>query len=222
MIDTKLLERILRAPGEVATRCREGQVDDIAVTALAVLAVSAMAFGGTVGSWRGEWQIAFGALKMPLALLGSLALAAPAFFALAAVLGRPWRLRAIFSLVLAAGARFALVLLATTPPLWLVIDFGTPYPLVKLIATFGYGLAGLAGLEVLVRGLGEGPGRKTTLVLFSSVFLLIGAQNAWVLRPWLGTPGERAITLFTAKREGGLVVQLHRALLSLRGNRDAE
>jgi hypothetical protein len=216
VIDLSLLERILRRPAGVAEECRDDRdVARIARTALATLAVAATAFGAAAGSWHGGKQIAFAALKMPIGLIGTLALAAPAFYALAAVFGRPWPLRSVFSLVLAAGARFSLVLLAMTPPLWLTIDLGAPYHAVKLVATVAYAIAGFAGLEVLVRGLGEGAGRRATIGLFMGVFLLVGAQNAWVLRQWLGEPDGSAVTLFTTKREGGLVVQLARSVREL-------
>jgi hypothetical protein len=209
MVDLMFLNRILRAPAGVAEQCRSDRdVAGIARTALLTLAVSATAFGAAVGSLRGGRQIAFAALKMPIGILGTLALAAPAFYVLAAIFGRPWGLRPVLSLVLAAGARFSLVLLAMTPPLWLLIDFGAPYEVIKVTATVAYGLAGLAGLEVLVRGLADGPGKHMTILLFVAVFLLIGGQNAWVLRPYLGLPGAKEVTLFTREREGGLVVQL--------------
>jgi len=217
MVDLMFLNRILRAPAGVAEQCRSDRdVAAIARTALVTLAVSATAFGAAVGSLRGGRQIAFAALKMPIGILGTLALAAPAFYVLAAIFGRPWALRPVLSLVLAAGARFSLVLLAMTPPLWLLIDFGASYDVIKVIATVAYGLAGLAGLEVLVRGLGDGPGKHMTIFLFVSVFLLIGGQNAWVLRPYLGEPGAKEVTLFTREREGGLVVQLLQATGVLR------
>jgi hypothetical protein len=212
MIDVTFLNRILRAPAVVAEQCRTDRDGAaIARTALVALAVSATMFGAAVGSWRGGKQIAFAALKMPIGVLGTLAIAAPAFYVLAAIFGRPWGLRPVLSLMLSAGARFSLVLLAMTPPLWLLIDFGAPYESIKVVATIVYGLAGLAGLEVLVRGLGAGPGRHLTIGLFVGVFLLIGGQNAWVLRPYLGTPGDPEVTMFTRKREGGLVVQLLQA-----------
>jgi len=212
MIDVSFLNRILRAPAVVAEQCRaDHDGAAIARTALVALAVSATMFGAAVGSWRGGKQIAFAALKMPIGVLGTLAIAAPAFYVLAAIFGRPWGLRPVLSLMLSAGARFSLVLLAMTPPLWLLIDFGAPYESIKIVATIVYGLAGLAGLEVLVRGLGNGPGKHLTIGLFVGVFLLVGGQNAWVLRPYLGTPGDAEVTMFTKRREGGLVVQLLQA-----------
>ena len=218
MVDVTFLNRILRAPAGVAEQCRSDRdVAAIARTALITLAVAATAFGAAVGSWRGGKQIAFAALKMPIGILGTLAIAAPAFYVLAAIFGRPWALRPVLSLVLAAGARFSLVLLAMTPPLWLTIDFGAHYDVVKVVATVAYALAGLAGLEVLVRGLGDGPGKHMTIGLFVAVFLLIGGQNAWVLRPYLGLPGVSEVPLFTREREGGLVVQLLRSVGAVRG-----
>lgn len=217
MVDLTFLNRILRAPAGVAEQCRSDRdVAAIARTALITLAVAATAFGAAVGSLRGGRQIAFAALKMPIGILGTLAIAAPAFYVLAAIFGRPWSLRPVLSLVLAAGARFSLVLLAMTPPLWLTIDFGADYDAIKVAATVAYGLAGLAGLEVLVRGLGDGPGKHLTIGLFVAVFLLIGGQNAWVLRPYLGRPGAQEVTLFTREREGGLVVQLLQSVGLLR------
>lgn len=205
MID--VLNRILRSPENVAEDCRaERDLTTLARAAIVTLVACAATFGATIGSWRGGRQIAFAALKMPFVLLGTLALAAPAFYALAAIFGRPWSLRSILSLSLASGARFSLVLLALTPPLWLTIDFGASYHAVKLCATVAYALAGLGGLSILVRGLGHGEGKRLLTGLVVGIFLLIGAQNAWVLRPYLAIEDE--VTLFTSKREGGLVVQL--------------
>jgi hypothetical protein len=213
MIDIALLNRILRQPGEVAADCRDDRdVTAIARNALMTIAVGAAIFGGVVGAWHGGPQIAFAAVKMPLVMLGTLILCAPAFYGIAAVFGRPWRFRAVVSLALVAGARFALVLLATAPALWFTINLGAPYHAVKLVAALAYALAGFASLTLLIRGLGDAPGKSLTIVLFVGVFLMIGGQTAWILRPYLGTPGEAKIALFTHEREGGLAVQLLKSL----------
>jgi hypothetical protein len=204
-----LLNRFLRAPADVAKECKNEQnVSSIAAASLLAITVGAVLFGATVGSWRGGWQIAFAAAKLPLVSAGTLALCVPAFYAIAQVFGRPWPLRAIVSMMLVAGARLSLVLLAATPVLWLAISLGAPYELVKLLAALAYALAGLAALVLLIRGIGAGRGRAAILVTFISVFLLTGGQAAWVLRPYLGTPDKSDIVLFTREREGGLAYQL--------------
>jgi hypothetical protein len=205
-----VIERLLRTPDETANDCREERgTADVARSALVAIVLGAAVFGAVVGSWRGGWQIAFAALKLPLVSIGTLAICAPAFYVLAQVFGRPWPLRAVVSIMLAAGARLSLVLLASTPVLWLLVDLGASYPLVKLLAALVYGLAGLAALTLLVRGLGRERGRAAIVSLFVCVFLLTGGQVAWVLRPYIGMRDRsEKVALFTREREGGLVYQL--------------
>ena len=110
--------------------------------------------------------------------------------------------------MLVAGARFSLVLLAATPVVWLTINLGASYDAVKLLASLAYSLGGLAALGLIVRGLGPGPGRIATVLTFVGVFLLVGGQTAWILRPYIGTPGQDDVALFTREREGGVAYQL--------------
>jgi hypothetical protein len=204
-----LMNRLLRSPADVARDCKEDRdVAAVAASAILAIALGAVLFGAAVGSWRGSAQIGFAALKLPVVTLGTLVLCVPAFYAIAAVFGRPWPLRAAISIMLAAGARFSLVLLAATPVVWLTINLGASYDAVKLVASFAYALGGLAALGLLLQGLGDGPGKLATVVTFIGVFLVVGGQMAWILRPYLGTPGRDDITLFTREREGGLAYQL--------------
>jgi hypothetical protein len=204
-----LMNRLLRSPADVARDCKEDRdVATVAASAILAIAVGAVLFGAAVGSWRGSAQIGFAAVKLPVVTLGTLALCVPAFYAIAAVFGRPWSLRAAISIMLVAGARFSLVLLAATPVVWLTINLGASYDAVKLVASLAYALAGLAALALLLEGLGKGPGRIATVVSFVGVFLVVGGQMAWILRPYLGTPGRDEITLFTQEHEGGLAYQL--------------
>jgi hypothetical protein len=204
-----LMNRLLRSPSDVAKDCHDDRdLASVAASSLVAIAVSALLFGAAVGSWRGGPQIAFAALKVPVVTLGTLAVCVPAFYAIAAVFGRPWSLRAAVSIMLVAGARFSLVLLAATPVLWLTINLGASYDAVKLLASLAYSLAGLAALGLILRGLGPGPGRTATVCTFVAVFLLVGGQSAWILRPYIGTPGSEEVTLFTRDHEGGLAYQL--------------
>jgi MFS family permease len=205
-----VLDRLLRTPREIAEDCRTARgAIDVARAALVAIVVGAALFGGVVGSWRGGWQVAFAALKLPLVSIATLAIAAPAFFVITHVFGRPWPVRAVVSLMLAAGARLSLVLLASTPVLWLLVNLGASYPLVKLLAALFYGLAGIAALALLVQGVGRERGRAAIVSTFVCVFLLVGGQVAWVLRPYIGMPDRTAeVAFFTREREGGLVYQL--------------
>lgn len=213
-----VLARLLRSPGDVARACRDDDSDvrSIASFSLAATILGAAAFGGVVGSFRGGQQIIFGAAKVPIAVLATLCLAAPALHAIAAVLGRPWPLRSIIALSLAAAGRSSLVLLAFAPALWLVYDLGMGYHSAALCASLAYAIAGFAALSVLVRGLGEGPGRITTALGFIAVFFMVGGQTAWILRPYLVRPRTTSIP-FLRDREGSFVESVVMSLASANG-----
>jgi hypothetical protein len=208
-VDVALFNRILRAPSEVARDCRdEHDVAPMAAHALLAIVLGATLFGAAVGSWHGGAQIPLAGGKLALVTVGTLAVCAPAFYAIAAVFGRPWSLRTVVSLVLVAGARFSLVLLAATPVLWLTVNLGAGYHLVKVVAALAYALAGLTALTLLLRGLGDGPGKKATMTLFIGVFLMVGGQAAWVLRPYIGDPEQSDLPVLTREREGGMAYQV--------------
>lgn len=213
-----VLARLLRSPGDVTRACRDDDSDvrSIASSSLASTIVGAAAFGGVVGSFRGGHQIIYGAAKVPLAVLATLCLMAPAFHAIAAVLGRPWPMRSIIALALAAASRSSLVLLAFAPALWLVYDLGMGYHTAALCASGAYAIAGLAALSVLVRGLGEGPGRITTALASMAVFFMVGGQTARILRPYLVRSRTTSIP-FLRDREGFFVESVLTSLASANG-----
>jgi len=214
-VSATVVARLLRSPGEVARACRDDHPDvrSIAVTSLVSIALGAAVFGGVIGSFRGGNQILYGAIKVPLAVLATLSIAAPAFHAFAAVLGRPWPMRAIISLALAAAGRSSLVLLAFAPALWLVLDLGAGYHAAALGASAAYAIAGLAALSVLVRGLGEGTGRVRTALAFVAIFFAVGGQTAWILRPYLVRPRTLNIPFIRA-REGSFTESVLMSLSS--------
>ncbi|HEY4121355.1 MAG TPA: hypothetical protein VGM56_25995 [Byssovorax sp.] len=202
-MDAALFRRLLRDPEGVARACREDRdVRDVAAVSLLAVLVGACAFGCAVGSFRGGVQIVYAGVKVPLAMIGTLALAAPAFHGVASALGRPWPMRATVALALAAAGRAALLMLAFAPALWLLFDFGVGYHTAALLASCAYGASGLAALGVLVRGLGAGPGRALTALGFVAVFFAVGGQTSWVLRPYLVRP-RTATVPFARSREGG-------------------
>ncbi|WP_437790638.1 hypothetical protein [Sorangium sp. So ce693] len=201
-MSASVLSRLLRAPSEVAASCREDRdIRAIALASLGAIALGSAVFGGVIGSFRGSEQIVFAAVKVPLAMLITLALSVPALHAFSAVLGRPWPMRSVIALALASAGRSSLVLLAFAPVLWLAIDVGLGYHASSVAAWLAYAVAGLAALGVLVRGIGAGRGRWLTAVAFMAVFFAVGGQAAWILRPYLGRPSEREVPFLRA-REG--------------------
>jgi len=211
------LTDLLRSPARVAERCREDhELRELALVSLGAIVLGAAVFGAAAGSFRGGSQIALAALKIPIALVATLAIAAPAFHGLAAALGRPWPLRTVIALALAAAGRSALVLLALSPVLWLVVGSGIGYHQAVLASVAAYAVAGWAALGVLLRGLGDGSGKLVTIGACVCVFFAVGGQTAWTLRPYLGRPRTEEMPLLRA-REGSFADAVFRTSRSAVG-----
>lgn len=202
-LEPSSFEVLLREPTLAVRRALSGENSaPIARAALLSLLVGSALYGGVLGSYRGELQVLYAALKMPLVLVGTLVVTAPALWALGAASGRTWTLRAVSSLVLVAAGRAALVLSALAPLLWLVIDLGAGYHFSTFLCAATFALAGLAALLSLVRGLGA---THLGVALAAAVIFLVAlAQTGWVLRPWLGRPSQPVVFLRTEAGVGPL------------------
>jgi len=201
-MDAALLGRLLRHPDAIARDCREDRdVQDIGAVSLAAIVIGAATFGCVLGSYRGGVQILYAGLKVPMAMLATLAIAAPAFHGVAAALGRLWPVRSVVALTLAAAGRASLLLLAFAPAVWLMLDFGVGYHAAAVLAAMAYGASGLAALGILVRGLGKGAGRVLTTLAFVAIFFAVGGQTSWILRPYLVRPRTEQVPFLRA-REG--------------------
>lgn len=209
-----MIAELLRRPADIVVRCRDAsQQAAIARTSLLLVVVGGVAFGAALGMYRGGAQVALAAIKIPAATLLALAVCGPGFAALAAAFGRRWTLRETLSLALAAGGRSSLVLFALSPALWLAIDLGAGYHFVRIAAAGAYGLAGLSGLMLILRGLGDAPGRAALALGFVSLFLVVGAHSAWLLRPYLGDPSDTHVPVFAhGRHEGGVLGVLARSV----------
>lgn len=197
-----IVTALLRDPGEVAGRCERPEgLRELALTALCCLVLGAAVFGAVVGSFRGGAQIAFSAVKLPLALLVTLVVCAPAFHGLTLGFGGSARFREVAALVLSASARAALVLLAFAPVLWLAVDLGLSYHASVLLASLMYLTSGLAALGIVLRGLGGSLRALLTVGAAGLVFFAVLGQTAWMLRPFFGRPSQTSVP-FVRAREG--------------------
>ena len=200
-----VLDELLRSPKAVAERTRKGgDLRPLFVAALSALVLGAGVFGATLATSRGGAQLLYSGVKLPLALLATLLVVLPAFHAIAAGLGRPQSFSAMVALVLAAAGRGALVLVALAPVIWLCFDRGLSYHPGVLLAAFCYGLAGVASLELLLRGIGRDFRGFMIVVLFGAVLFATGGQTAWMLRPFLGRPAAQHLPFLRARESSFL------------------
>ena len=159
-------------------------------------AAAAALFGVTLGTYDQSWiQVLSSAVKLPLLLFGSAALCFPTFHAVQ-VLRAPKALSLAQSVALQATAlsSTALVWASFSLPLFFLIGTTRHYKLAQFLA-LGVGAAGgfvgLARLRAGYRRLCDPEqkrGSARALLLYFLIHAVVGAQLAWVLRPFIGSP----------------------------------
>jgi uncharacterized integral membrane protein len=184
------VDLLLRYSGAILARIRDG--DDLAGLArtmiLTIFACGAV-FGACLGAYRGGLQVLFGAVKLPLVVLLTAAICAPALSAINAGLCRTASLRRDLALVLVALARGSLVLAAMAPVILLGVTLHASYHVLVLLTVGCCAVGGLVGLTLLVRGLAdERRGAAAACLALLAVFVMVGAQMSWTLRPYLVRP----------------------------------
>lgn len=158
-------------------------------------------YGATVGLWRAPLQGAFTAVKFPLLVFLTCAGNALLNGMLAQVLGSGLSFRqtslailisfATAAVVLGAISPLTLFLLYNTPPLGSAADVtGHSVMLLTHVCVIAY--AGVLANQRLLRLLEKMSGSRATarrvLVSWLAGNLFLGAQLAWTLRPFIGSP----------------------------------
>jgi hypothetical protein len=184
---------LLRQPEQLLAR--EGDDDErdrlalLAPKLLAITVVGAAIFGFVVGSYRGDLQYLYAAIKAPALLLMPVLVGLPAIRAFhgACELEVSWSRLALAASI--AVARTAVLAAACAPVLWLYLSVRPDYHR-AILAMSGTVLAvGALGLWTLVSALPTG-GRHRPLASFAT-FMVLGvllAQSGWLLRPFIVRP----------------------------------
>jgi hypothetical protein len=155
-----------------------------AARTLLLAAASSAAFGAAIGAYTGGRQILFAAVKMPLYFLCTLALS---FAALHLFAARELRVRDTFRAALEAVALTSLVLAALAPVVALAALSCPPrfYTALVLLLVASVATGGATAVVRLHRRLGR-PALTAAWVL---LYQFVGAQMAWLLKPWVGYSG---------------------------------
>jgi hypothetical protein len=212
------IDLLLRDRDRMLAQIKGGNVGEILRTMTLTIAVAMAVVGAALGSYRGSEQILYAAIKLPLVLLGTAALSAPALTAIGAALGRKSRLVDDLALVMSALAFGALLLAACTPLIMLGRALDVSYHKMILMTVAMFSIAGFAALKMIVQALAleHGPGWKTAVAGLCVVFVVVGGQLAWALRPYLVRPKADEI-VFVREVEGSLFDAVVGAVRSARG-----
>ena len=200
------------------------------VLCLAVVIVGTGAFGAALGSWRAREQALYCAIKLPLILLLTALGNGLLNAMLAPLLGLNIHARQSLLAVLLSFTIAAAILGAFSPLLWFLLwnvpplapgspqSFST-HSLILLAETLMIAFAGIAANLRLVQLLRELSGSRViarkVLVAWLAGNLLLGSQLAWILRPFVGSPGLPVQFLRTDALKGSFYESIWNAIRHL-------
>jgi hypothetical protein len=150
---------------------------------------------GTFGGVAGDrlWQVMFSAVKLPLLLAGAFLLGLPTFFVLNSLAGVRSDFGAVLRALVASQAGLAVVLGALAPYTALWYATSADYQAATLFNALMFAVASAAAQALLRRAyrplIARHPAHRRLLRLWLLLYAFVGIQLAWVLRPFIGTPG---------------------------------
>jgi len=155
-------------------------------------------YGAAAGAYAGPLQAVSAAIKLPLLFFGTLVICFPAFFVIQVFVGSQLKLAQVLTLVLAALALTAVLLVAVVPITVFFLLTGANYyflELLHVVIVLGAGLAGMAmlheGLSFACEKRGVYPKKAMTIMkVWAVLFAFVGVQMAWNLEPFVGDRGQ--------------------------------
>lgn len=187
---------VLRRGSSLAPGQHRGWASSLGNSVFLILAFG-MFYGGLMGTYGGVageriWQIVYSAVKVPLLLIATFLLSLPSFFVLNTLLG----LRGDFARVVAsllatqAGLTVILASLAPVTAFWYVS--GSEYQQAILFNGLMFAVASMSAQWLLRREyrplIGRHPAHRWMLRTWIVIYVFVGIQMGWVLRPFIGNP----------------------------------
>lgn len=212
-------DTLLRDPHQALARIRDGHdLSTVARATILTIALGAGILGVAMGLYRGGTQALYSGIKLPLVLLLTTAVCAPALTAINAALGRPSCLRRDLALVLSSLARMSLVLAALAPVVLLTIRWNASYHALALLVVICCVIGAGVGLSFFARGLYFASPKPfaSAALAFLAVFSVVGTQMSWTFRPFLLRP-RAPNAVFLRPVEGSLLESVLTSFDSARG-----
>src|SRR4051794_40500485 len=165
---------------------------------LAVVAIGGAAYGAVMGCFGGfasdrPLQVVFSAMKVPLLIVVTTALAMPSFFVMNTLLGLRDDFADAARSVAATQSAVAVVLASLAPYAALWYASSGDYHEATAFNALMFAMASVAAQWVLRRRYARliTRNRRHRVMLWGwlGVYAFVGIQMGWVLRPFIGQPG---------------------------------
>jgi hypothetical protein len=229
------LTAVLRIAGDVlrgeATAERRAQPLPISgATLTAAIVAFGMFYGGVMGTYGGfggprMWQVVHSAVKVPFLLFTTFLLSLPSFFVVNTLLGLRADFGKVVRALLSTQAGLTIILSALAPytAFWYVC--GSRYEPAILFNGLMFAVASVSAQWMLRRSylplVESNPKHRWMLRAWLVIYVFVGIQMGWVLRPFIGDP-TKPVQFF---RDGSwsnayeVVIQMIWDVVSGRGRR---
>ena len=160
-----------------------------------LLAVGGLLYGGVMGSFGGHRlvQPLYSAVKVPLLLTVTFALALPSFFVLNRLLGVGGDFPVVLRGLVATQAALTVVLASLAPLVGVWYTASTNYELALAANMAAFAIASGSAQLLLRRWyrplVAANPRHRTLWRAWLVLYAFVGIQMGWTLRPFVGTPG---------------------------------
>ncbi|HEX3450411.1 MAG TPA: hypothetical protein VHS97_19305 [Isosphaeraceae bacterium] len=192
----QLADNLLRGEVSAAGGSREPRLPVLGSLILAIV-VYGMFYGAVMGSYGGMsglrfWQAVYSAVKVPFLMISTFLLSLPSFFVLNTLLGLrddfPRVVRALISTQ--AGLTVILSALAPFTAFWYIS--GSDYEPAILFNGMMFAVASFSAQWMLRREyaplIRSNPRQRWMLRTWIIIYIFVGIQMGWVLRPFIGNP----------------------------------
>ena len=192
----RLTDELLRGELTEAGPSRAARLSPSAILGLMIVGFG-MSYGGVMGTFGGltgdrPLQLLYSALKVPFLIMTTFALSVPSFYVVNTLLGlRPDFPRVIRALMITqAGLTAILTSLSPFTAFWYAS--GTGYHPAILFNGAMFGVASLGAQWILRREyaplIRRDEKHRWMLRTWILIYVFVGIQMAWVLRPFIGDP----------------------------------
>ncbi len=192
----RLADSVLR--GE-SSRVRVGPSTRMPVPLVlaALIVCFGMLYGGVMGTYGGIagpriWQVVYSAVKVPFLLMATFSLSLPSFFVVNTLLGLRTDFERVVRALMATQAGLTVILSALAPitAFWYVS--GSQYQAAILFNGLMFAVASVSAQWMLRRDylplIRKDPKHRWMLRIWIAIYVFVGIQMGWVLRPFIGDP----------------------------------
>jgi hypothetical protein len=163
-----------------------------------------MSYGAVMGTYGGltgdrPWQLVYSAVKVPILIVTTFVLSLPSFYVVNTLLGLGADLRRVLRALMATQAGLTVILTSLAPFTAFWYASGSAYQPAILFNGAMFAVASFAAQWMLRREyrplIRRDPKHRWMLRTWIFIYIFVGIQMAWVLRPFVGDP-QKTVQFF--------------------------